>query len=258
MSIDPHNLWDPKRYAEQARFVHEGGKAVVELLSPRAGERVLDLGCGGGELTRLIADSGAQVLGIDSSPQMLTQARAAYPELRFEQVEAEALDYDAEFDAVFSNAALHWMPRADEVASAMHRALRSGGRLAAEFGGHQNVLALRQAASAALTLLGRSRGDWNPWYFPRLGEYSSVLERAGFTVRFALWFERPSPMPDTAEQSGIANWLSIFASELVQSLPADERKPFFAAVEDHARARLFRDGVWWLDYARLRVEASKA
>jgi hypothetical protein len=139
----------------------------------------------------------------------------------------------------------------------MFRALRPGGRLAAEFGGFQNVAMVRAAVNAGLTALGRTEAAWNPWYFPRLGEYSAVLEGAGFTVRFAHWFPRPSPMPDQGAQSGIASWLSIFANELCESLTAAERPAFFAAVERHARGALFRDGTWWIDYMRLRVEAVK-
>jgi trans-aconitate methyltransferase len=260
MTVDPTNHWNPSLYEERARFVREGGAPVLELLAPKPGERVLDLGCGDGKLTRALGDAGARVLGIDASPHMLNAARAAYPDLEFALVRAEELPFHEEFDAVFSNATLHWIARADDAARGMHRALRPGGRLAAEFGGFQNVATVRAAVAVGLRELGRTQGEsaWNPWYFPRLGEYASVLEHAGFLVRFAHWFPRPSPMHDSAEQSGIASWLSIFASELSDSLSAAERPRFFAAVEAHARPTLYRDGVWWIDYVRLRVEALKA
>ena len=257
MSAAATNHWDPKGYEERARFVREGGMPLVELLAPRAGERILDLGCGNGKLTQVLAESGASVLGVDASPEILAEARATYPALEFALERGEALPYDAEFDAIFSNATLHWMPRAADVAVGMARALRPGGRLVAEFGGFENVAVVRAAVSAGFEALGRTETAWNPWYFPTLGEYAAVLEGAGFRVRFARWFERPSPMPDRPERSGIADWLGIFASELCERLTAQERPRFFDAVEAHARARLFRDGVWWIDYVRLRVEAAR-
>ena len=257
MNLAPHNHWDPKGYDERAGFVGEGGAPLIELLALEVGERVLDLGCGTGKLTRALANTGASVLGVDASPQMLAEARAAYPELEFALERGEALPYDAEFDAIFSNAALHWMPRAADVAAGMARALRPGGRLVAELGGFENVATVRAAVSAGLTAIGRQETAFSPWYFPRLGEYAAVLEAAGFVVRFARWFERPSPMSDRSAQTGVADWISLFASELCATLTPEERPRFFAAVEEHARPRLFRDGIWWIDYVRLRVEARK-
>lgn len=257
MHAEPSNQWDPKGYEERARFVGEGGKPLIELLAPRPGERILDLGCGTGKLTQALARAGASVLGVDASPDMLAEARAAYPELEFAFERGEALPYEGEFDAIFSNAALHWMPRAGDVARGMFAALRPGGRLVAELGGFENVGVVRAAVTSGFEAIGRPQAAWNPWYFPRLGEYAAVLEAAGFVVRFARWFERPSPMPDSAEQSGIADWLTIFASELCSSLSAEERPRFFAAVERHARPSLYREGTWWIDYVRLRVAAQK-
>ena len=249
---NPTNRWDPKLYDDRARFVRDGGMPVLELLEPRAGERILDLGCGPGKLTQEIARRGASVLGVDASTEMLSEARALYPELEFALQRAESLPYEDEFDAIFSNATLHWVPRADDAARCMYRALKRGGRLAAEFGGQGNVATVRKAVSAALG------GDaWNPWYFPSVGEYASVLERAGFRVRFAHWFERPSPMPDTPERSGVATWLSIFANDFIAPLSSAEQAALFARVEAETRAALYRDGVWHIDYVRLRVEAYK-
>jgi SAM-dependent methyltransferase len=257
MNAAATNQWDPMGYEERAHFVAEGGAPLIELLAPRTGERILDLGCGTGKLTRALADRGASVLGVDASPDMLAQARAAYPELELALERGEALPYDAEFDAIFSNAALHWMPRAKDVAAGMARALRPHGRLVAELGGFENVATVRAAVSHGFAVLGRHETAWSPWYFPQLGEYAAVLEAAGFVVRFARWFERPSPMPDRPERSGIADWLSLFASELCAAFTPAERPRFFEAVEAHARPHLYRDGIWWIDYVRLRVEAYK-
>lgn len=248
----PTNLWNPKLYEERASFVGEGGAPVIELLAPRRSERILDLGCGPGKLTHELAQRGASVLGVDASPEMLAEARASYPELGFALERAETLPFEAEFDGIFSNATLHWVPQADAAARAMYRALKRGARLAAEFGGKGNVASVRRAVATAL-----GRDEWNPWYFPSVAEYASVLERAGFRVRIAHWFQRPSPMPDSAERSGVANWLSIFASELLGPLSPSERAALFARVEAETRAELQRDGVWYIDYVRLRVLATK-
>jgi trans-aconitate methyltransferase len=257
MKTAPSNHWDPKGYEAGAHFVVAGGSPLIELLAPHAGERILDLGCGTGKLTRALADQGASVLGVDASPDMITAARAAYPELELALERGEALPYCAEFDAIFSNAVLHWMPRANDVARGMARALRPGGRLVAELGGFGNVAVVRAAVSSGLAVLGRRETAWSPWYFPRLGEYAAVLEAAGFVVRVARWFERPSPMPDSPGRSGIVDWLSLFANELLAALTPEERPRFFEAVEEHARPHLYRDGTWWIDYVRLRVEAYK-
>jgi trans-aconitate methyltransferase len=252
-------IWQPDRYSERTGFVADGGLPVIELLAPQPGERILDLGCGTGTLTRTLADAKADVLGLDASAEMVEAARAAHPELRFEVGDGEALEFDAEFDGVFSNAALHWMRRADLVALGMYRALRPGGRLAAELGGYGNVAAVRAAVERAASELALSEfpQPFAPWYFPRLGEYAALLESAGFTVRRAWWFERPSPMPDRGAEAGISAWLEIFAGRWLGRLSSETRARFLAKVVEHARAALYRDGTWWIDYVRLRVEAVK-
>jgi SAM-dependent methyltransferase len=252
--------WNPRRYATEANFVIAGGAPLLELLAARRGERVLDLGAGTGTLTKAIADTGARVVGVDASPAMLAEARAAFPELDLREGRAEALPFDAEFDAVFSNATLHWVHDAEAAARGMRRALVPGGRLVAEFGGYGNVAVVRAAVNHALDVLalpGVPR-PFSPWYFPRLGAYTNLLEASGFDVTAAWWFPRPSPMPDRDGQSGIAAWLDVFARELVQAVPAEARGRFDSLVEEYARAALFRDGTWWIDYVRLRVVAVAA
>ena len=185
-------------------------------------------------------------------------ARAAYPALSFEVADGQALPYDAAFDAVFSNAALHWMPRAEAVARGIHRALRPGGRLALEMGGHGNVKVVCDAVERAARELGVAAipQPFAPWYFPKLGEYAALLESVGFAVRYATLFDRPSPMPDRDGERGITAWLSTFAAPWLAPSPR-RRAPLLDRIAAIARPALLRDGVWRIDYVRLRVEAVK-
>jgi len=197
------------------------------------------------------------VLGVDASEAMVKAARAAYPALAFEVCDAQALPYEAAFDAVFSNAALHWMPRAEAVARGIHRALRPGGRLALEMGGHGNVKAVRAAVERAARELDVAAipRPFAPWYFPTLGEYAALLESVGFAVRAATLFDRPSPMPDHDGERGITAWLSTFAAPWLDPIPAATRARLLDRIAALARPALLRDGVWQIDYVRLRVEA---
>ena len=257
MSHVRQQVWDPQRYVERAAFVQDGGAPVLDLLAARAGERILDLGCGVGGLSRRIAETGARVLGLDASAEMIASAREQQPDLEFVHGDAEAIGFDAEFDAVFSNAALHWMLRPDAVAQGVYRALKPGGRFAAEFGGVGNVLGVREAVSSARRelQLDSDSAPTMPWYFPSIGEYSALLERAGFEVRFAALIERPSAMNDAPNASGVRAWLELLAQPLIADVPEPQRSAFFEAVERHARPQLFRDGAWWIDYVRIRVVA---
>ncbi len=247
--------WNPAHYDRAGAFVPRLGADLVALLAPRAGERVLDVGCGSGELTQALASAGAEVVGVDASSEMIAQARAKYPRLALAVKDGQELGYEAEFDAVFSNAALHWMPRAGAVAAGVHRALRSGGRFVAELGGARNVQTVRNALRAELAARGLPDHQVPDWYFPTVGQYGRVLEEAGLFVHSAVWFERPTQL---AGERGLADWLELFCLPLLRAL-GDEREPVVAGVERRCRERLYQaePGSWWVDYARLRVVATK-
>jgi len=245
--------WNPELYDDRAAFVSELATDLVVWLRPTRGERILDLGCGTGTLTAEIARRGAAVTGVDSSLEMITSARDKYEGLRFEVADGQALAFEREFDAVFSNAALHWMPRAEAVLQGVGRALRPGGRFVAEFGGFGCVATVVSAMSEVLREWSIDPAPYVSWYFPRPGAYAALLERHGFVVRELRYFERPTPV---AGQQGLSTWLSMFQARLMSEL--GPRFPELAEkVSQRCRAELFRDGQWVLDYVRLRVRCTK-
>jgi trans-aconitate methyltransferase len=248
--------WDAKLYDDKHSFVWEKGKGVVELLAPKPGERILDLGCGTGHLTAEIAAVGALTVGIDQSADMIAQARRQFPDLRFEVCDAREIPFTGEFDAVFSNAALHWIPEAEKVIRGVARALKPSGRFVAEMGGKGNIRRLVGAIIGACREVGLDSGAaTEAWYYPSIGEYAGLLEKHGLEVRQAALFERPTRLEDG--EKGLEAWLRMFRRVILDRLPAAEQNAFLREVERQARPELFKDGVWELDYRRLRIVAWK-
>lgn len=242
--------WDASRYATHARFVAELGAPVFDLLAPRPGERILDLGCGDGVLARRLAELGCAVVGVDAAADMVREAAARGVDARL--ADGASLPFTNEFDAVFSNAALHWMSaRPDAVIAGVARALRPRGRFVAEFGGHGNVAAIMVALLAVLARQGIDGGELNPWYFPTPDEYRGRLEHHGFTVERIELIPRPTPLP-----TGMAAWLETFADPFLRPIPESERAAVRQEVVDLLRPVL-RDstGRWTADYVRLRFAA---
>jgi trans-aconitate methyltransferase len=248
--------WNANLYDAKHEFVWKYGSDVVALLAPQPSERILDLGCGTGHLTAQIAESGAHVAGVDGSQEMVEAARAAYPKLRFEVADARELAFREEFDAVFSNAVLHWIHEPVRVIQGVHRALRPGGRFVAEFGGKGNVAKVKRALDDALAQVqGSTPGEVNPWYYPSVSEYSTLLEQNGLEVRFITLFDRPTGLADG--DAGLRNWIVMFCSAYMEGLDTGKREIFLKKVEDTLRPELFRERQWWADYRRLRLVAVK-
>jgi trans-aconitate methyltransferase len=244
--------WDPDAYDQHARFVSDLGAPVVDLLEPLAGERVLDLGCGDGSLTERLRRAGCLVVAVDSSPEQVWAALERGLDARI--TDFRELTFDGEFDAVFSNAALHWVSEADRVIAGVRRALRPGGRFVAEMGGAGCVLSIREALNTALTARGVNPAAADPWYFPTEAEYQRRLEVGGFSVESIQRFPRPTPLP-----GDLSHWLWIFAQRFLDAVPEDER----AAVVEEVKAQLEPElrntnGVWVVDYVRLRFKARRS
>jgi SAM-dependent methyltransferase len=243
--------WDPERYARAAAFVPRLAGPMLELLRPKPGERLLDLGCGNGTLTAELVEAGHDVVGVDASAEQVAAARALGLDARV--MDGHALDFADEFDAVLSNAALHWMREPDRVIDGVWRALKRGGRFAGDFGGAGNVRAVVDAIGAALARRGRRAADHDPWYFPSVEDYAARLSRRGFAIEHAALVPRPTPLPGPLE-----DWLDTFTGAFMAALPEGERRAARAEVVEAVRpALLGRDGVWVVDYVRLRFLARK-
>ena len=243
--------WDPQGYADNARFVAELGMPVVELLAPRAGERILDLGCGDGFLTARLAAMGVTVVGVDASAPFIAAAQGLGLDARLG--DAQRLTFAEEFDAVFSNAVLHWMKDPDAAIDGVWRALKPGGRFVAECGGEGCVAQIRAALGRALARRGIDAATVDPWYFASADDYGGRLRARGFVVEKIAVFRRPTPLP-----GDVTGWLRTFAESFAAPLPPADRPAFLSEVQDDLRPALTdAQGRWTADYTRLRFRAIK-
>lgn len=245
----PGQVWEADRYDTHARFVTDLGAPLIDLLAPTAGERILDLGCGDGVLTEKLVQAGATLVGIDGAPDFVTAARARGLDVRL--MDAHELQFASEFDAVFSNAALHWMTRPDAVIAGVRRALRPGGRFVGEFGGYGNVAAICTALRAVLARRLHEPPRGNPWFFPTTDDYRRRLESQGFVVETIALIPRPTPLP-----TDMSGWLTTFGGPFFAALPAEDRPAALAeAVALLAPSLRDEEGRWTADYVRLRFSA---
>ena len=249
--------WNTAAYATNGRFVASMASAVVRLLHPQAGERILDIGCGDGALTEEIVGGGATVVGIDASPEMVAAARLRGIDAH--RMKATEIAFDGAFDAAFSNAALHWIPAAEQMPSlrAIHSVIEPGGRFVAEMGGQGNIAAIRTALRAVLGPAGIDAEAAAASFFPSPDAYRSLLEEAGFTVTSIDLQPRPTPLPGGSD--GMSLWLNTFRSGVLDGLDRETRGQAVAEVVDLLEP-ILQDpgtGVWTADYVRLRFHATR-
>jgi SAM-dependent methyltransferase len=241
--------WSAASYDEHARFVSDLADGVIDWLQAQPGERILDLGCGDGVLTAELAAKGAEMVGVDASDDFVRTCRARGLDVHL--MDGEAITFDTEFDAVFSNAALHWMTRPEKVIAGVAKALKPNGRFVAEFGGHGNVAAITTALEAIAIRHGRDRRLAHPWFFPSAETYRGLLEAQGFAVARIALIPRPTPL-----RTGMGAWLRLFNSPFFRQF-----EDFDAAVKEAEELLKFAlcdaQGNWTADYVRLRVEAHK-
>ncbi len=246
--------WDAELYESKHSFVWQYGEGLVDLLAPKPDERILDIGCGTGHLTRKIADSGASVVGIDSAVAMVGQARQNYPQLTFALADCTQLTYVDEFDAVFSNAALHWVLDAEAAVKAMARALRCGGRLIVEFGGQGNVQTIE---NSVIAVVAKHLGDAVParkTYYPSIAAYTTLLEAHGLETQWAQLYQRPTPLEGAY---GMENWIRQFKWYYFEALPVEFRAGALKEVLADLGTKLHNAQGWYADYRRLRIIAFK-
>ncbi len=250
----PDNDWDTSLYDAKHAFVSEYGKSLLPLLNPKVGESILDLGCGSGHLAHNIAQSGAHVIGIDSSASMIEAARATYNDVEFLVADAKDFVFPLPFDAIFSNATLHWVQDAEQAVQHIAAALKSGGRFVAEFGGKGNVATITTAVEQAMEEIAHTKVDFG-WYFPSIGEYASLLEQHGLAVQVALLFDRPTKLEEG--DKGLRNWIQMFGDRIFTFVSEEVKQQVLQQTEQKVREQLFRDGSWFADYRRLRIVAYK-
>ncbi|RYU90177.1 class I SAM-dependent methyltransferase [Mucilaginibacter terrigena] len=248
--------WNAELYDQKHAFVYQFGENVLETLDAKKGEHILDIGCGTGYLTQQIQNAGAIVKGTDYSPDMIAQAKASYPGVAFEVADASKFDEADKYDAVFSNAVLHWVKNQDGMMDSVYKSLKPGGRFVAEMGGKGNVGKLIAATKQVLEQRGyHKQAKTQVWYFPSLGEYASRLEAHGFRVTYAVHFDRKTPLQDGDQ--GVAKWITMFAPLYLVGVPAEEKQEMLKEVTALLEPHYNENGQWYADYKRLRFIAVK-
>ncbi|WP_430909400.1 class I SAM-dependent methyltransferase [Maribacter sp. 2-571] len=248
--------WDSTLYDDKHSFVYRYGADLVDMLGPKKGEKVLDLGCGSGALTEALRTRSGSVVGVDSSSEMIKKARNTYPLCTFLKGDARNFSGSHPFDCIFSNATLHWVIEPEKAVKCMFENLRYGGRVALEFGGKNNVDTVIQALRRILFSKGyKEQSALQLWYFPSISTYTSLLERNGFEVTLAEWYDRPTELADG--ETGILDWLSMFAKPFFKGIAAEEASVIKKEVQGSVSGALFKNSKWYADYKRIRVLARK-
>ncbi|RRB04638.1 class I SAM-dependent methyltransferase [Larkinella rosea] len=245
--------WNADLYTEKHAFVFQYGAGLIDLLAPKTGESILDLGCGSGELTQQIADRGAAVVGLDASEPMIAKARQQFPALDFRLGDATHFELPERFDAVFSNAVLHWVTDFEAAIRQIKKHLKPGGRFVAEFGGKDNVKQITDEVTRQLQKRGYPLPvSW--WYFPSVGSYTSALEKHGFRVNVAQHYDRDTLLNDP--ERGIIDWVEQFGGNFFPGVDPADQASILEDTQNALKPTLFREGRWYADYKRLRVVAS--
>lgn len=249
-------IWNAGMYTGKYAFVYEYGNSLIELLKPQKGERILDVGCGTGQLTAKIGELCKEAVGIDASAEMIEKAKLLFPDTVFEVADAANFKFNVPFDAVFSNAALHWVKDYKGAIRCMHNCLKQGGRLVLEMGGKGNVKHITDTLREVLTINGYTENaSFEQWFFPSISNYTTALEEAGFEVSLAHLYDRPTLLAD--EKTGILDWLTMFGETYFENIPKEKALEIKEEVQSFLKPVLFKEGNWYADYRRLRIVAYK-
>ncbi|PIB25402.1 methyltransferase type 11 [Maribacter sp. 4U21] len=248
--------WNTNLYNDKHSFVYAYGASLIDILNPKVNERILNLGCGSGELTALINERSKDVVGMDISVEMISKAKTQFPLCKFKVGDAIRFNFDAPFDAIFSNAALHWVTNYNEAITCMYLNLKKGGRIVLEFGGKDNVKKITTQLRKSLLKRGyKKQAELKLWYFPSIGEYTMVLESVGFLVSSAQWYARPTELADN--KTGIKDWLQMFCKPFLVEVDNSDVIDILTEVQEFLRPDLYVDGKWFADYKRIRIVAHR-
>jgi len=253
---DTTTKWKPELYNEKHSFVYNYGEKLIELLDPKENERILDLGCGSGQLTFKISELAKKTIGIDKSAEMIADAKSKFPNIEFQVKDAENYKFDKKFNSIFSNATLHWVKNYKDSINSMYENLEDNGKIVVEFGGKGNVQTIVEQLRKSLKIRNYvSQSELNLWYFPSIGEYSTELESAGFKVIFAEHYDRPTELAD--ENSGIKDWISMFAESFFIGVSENHIEEIKNEVQESIKQKCLINGKWFADYKRIRIIALK-
>jgi len=248
--------WNPELYNEKHAFVYNYGENLIKLLQAKKKERILDLGCGSGQLTYKISQLAREVVGIDSSVVMIADAKSKFNKIDFQVADAASFSFEEKFDAIFSNATLHWVTKHKEAIKCMFDNLKSGGRIVLEFGGKGNVQTIvKQLRKSLVERNYIENSKIRLWYFPSIGEYTTDLEYQGFRVTMAQHFDRPTELVD--ESYGIKDWIAMFGKAFFNNVSIEHIEEIKQEVEEKIKSKCFKNGKWYADYKRIRIIAVK-
>jgi trans-aconitate methyltransferase len=253
---DSISKWKPELYNEKHSFVYHYGESLIKLLDPKENQRILDLGCGSGQLTFKINELANEVIGIDKSAEMITDAKSKFPNIEFKVADASNFRFNKKFDSIFSNATLHWVKNHKNSIKCMYENLNTDGKIVLEFGGKGNVQTIVNELRNSLRSKGYSeQSKLDLWYFPSIGEYTTELETAGFRVLFAEHYDRPTELAD--KSSGIKDWISMFAVSFFKGVNENHIEEIKNEVQEKTKEKCLINGKWFADYKRIRIVAIK-
>mgnify|MGYP000026500768 CR=1 FL=1 len=248
--------WNTQLYQDKHSFVYDYGEDLIKLLEAKPDDRILDLGCGSGQLTFKISELAKEVIGLDQSPEMISEARNKFSHIDFQVGDATNFTFYKKFDCIFSNAALHWVKNYKGAIKCMYENLKPNGKVVLEFGGKGNVQTIVGQLRNSLAKRGyTTQSKLEIWYFPSIGEYSTELENHGFRVLLAQHFDRLTELAD--EKSGIKDWISMFAESFFHGVSVEDKEEIKAEVQESVKDKCLINGKWFADYKRIRIVAVK-
>ena len=245
--------WDADKYTSDFSFVHQYGNSVIDLIDANKNSTVLDLGCGNGALSKNLYDKGYIVKGIDASKELLDIAGKNYPDIEFIQADATSFTLPEPVDVVFSNAVFHWIDkeRQQDMLKCVYNALKENGQFVFEFGGYGNNQLIHKALAEGFS--EHKYAYTMPFYFPTISEYSTLLENAGFRVVYAVLFDR---MTELKGENGLKDWIIMFVKTPFSVMEnEDEKEAIIDKAVDNLKGTLYKDGIWYADYVRIRMKA---